>query len=392
VQRTFALVLAAISAAALAASLAMDHLESAREDAAPPASQPEGRTPAPPPGASTESEPPAPRPRKPVTATLGQYVELVKESGGAAACRLFPDHFEPATGKPQEPPAPDVPYPHPAPADGCRWRGQAGYTQMPSPPWKASTVVRTGPPQYLHGLARVTLRIRSAYRALPGFGRPPAVVEQDVVWLRRHGSEWVVAQPSLLVYRVFESSGTPPEIFDPPVPAESLSRPARLPGGPACPPPRQTEEDPAGDAHRLPAGPPARRVDITGLAMSRSDGELCVTVVTEARLRPATTISLWAVAPAPTSANADVRLDSLGRPHFSSFGKRLPGGRVAATGRRISIWLPARRLGLLRGRFGWSVRISHRPGPELAAGDQAPNTRLHLYYAYPDGALVREVR
>lgn len=391
-QRAFALVLAAISATALAASLAVDHFQSARDDAAPPAGRPEGGTPAPPPDVPPESEPPAPQPREPATATLGEYVELVRESGGAAACRLFPDHFEPARGKPREPPAPDVPYPHPAPADGCRSRAIAGYTQIPSAPWEASSAERIGRMRLAHGLARVTLRIRTAYHSVPRFGRTPDVVERDVVWLRREGPEWVVAQPSLLVYRVFESQGTPSDIFDPPVPSESLSRPASLPAGPACPPRRQTAQDPAGAADREPGGPPAGWVDMTDLAMSRSKGRLCVTVVTRAPLRPATRISLWAVAPAPTSASAEVRLDSIGRPHVTTFGERLRGARVSGAGRRLSIWLPARRLGLESGRFGWSLRILHEPRPGTTEGDKAPNTRLRLYYAYPDGELITDLR
>jgi hypothetical protein len=392
VQRTFPFVLAAISAAALVASLATGLPEPPRQDATPPARQPEGGTPAPPPDLPAESDPPAPQPRKPVTATLSEYVELVRESGGAAACRLFPDHFEPTRGKPRKPPAPDVPYPHPAPADGCRSREIAGYTQIPSAPWKASFVERIGRMRLAQGLARVALRIRTAYRRVPRFGRTPDVIERDVVWLRRQGSEWVVAQPSLLVYRVFESRGTPPAILDPPVPAESLSEPARLPAGPACPPRRQTARDPAGDAERQPSGPPAAWVDMTDLAMSRSGGELCLTVVTRAPLRPATTISLWVIAPAPTSTSADVRLDSLGRPHVTTLGEhRLRGARMAGAGSRLSIWLPARRLGLDRGRFGWSVRIRHQPGPEAVVADHAPNTRLHLYYAYPDGELITDL-
>jgi hypothetical protein len=388
--------LVGIVVAAMLASALRNPDQSAREQAGPPADD----DPAGVPEGSPRSR------RQLVLEAIGDYVQLVRESGGEAACRLFPEHFEPTGSEPVEPPAPDVPFPHPAPADGCKSRELTGFTQVPSAPWETSTVERIGRVGFSRGLARVTLRIRTQYGPTPQADRTPDVVERDVVWLRPNDGEWQVAQPSLLAYRVFESRETPPDIFDRPVPAGRLSRPARLPSAKlGCPAPKLMVSDPAGAADRQAGLTPDPWVDMTTLTMSRVGGTLCLTVRTRAPLRPSTRIDFYAEQPARSvvSTFASVRLDTRGRPHITTHEPppkarydlgapyRFHRARVGGRAGRISIALPVRRLRLERGRFAWMLNVYNEPGPGKVHHDQAPNTRLRLFYTYPDGKLVREL-
>jgi hypothetical protein len=392
----FALLVAAVVATAAFLGMARDPTGPSRDSAGPPAAEDPAKTPP----EERESR------RELVLAAVRGYAELVQESGGAAACRLFPDHFEPTGGEPVEPPAPDVPYPHPAPADGCKSRELTGFTQIPSAPWESSTIERIGRVRFVRGLARVTLRIRTQYGPTPQAGRTPDVLERDVVWLRPGDAAWHVARPSLLTYRVFESRGTPRDIVDRPVPAEGLSRPVRLPAANlGCPAPKLTVSDPAGAADRQAGLSPAPWVDMTRLTMARARGTLCLTIRTRAPLRPSTRFELYAEQPSRSVVGtfASIRLDTLGRPRVttheppldagSDLGApyRFHGARVGGRARRISIALPVKRLRLERGRFAWMLKVYNEPSPGKVHYDQAPNTRLRLFYTYPDGKLVREL-
>jgi hypothetical protein len=237
-------------------------------------------------------------------------------------------------------------------------------------------------------------------------------VERDVVWLRpdegesERAGEWRVAQTSLLAYRVFESKGTPRGIFDRPVTPDELSRPVRLPAARlGCPAPKVSVSDPAGAADRLSGLTPDPWVDMTRLTMSRTRGTLCLSVQLREPLRPSSRIEFYAEEPRNlyVSRFVSVRFDTLGRPHVTTHAPplnarsdlgapyRLHGARVGGRPSRISIALPARRLGLERARFAWMLNVYNEPGPGKVHHDQAPNTRLRLFYTYPDGKLVREL-
>ncbi|HEX2232951.1 MAG TPA: hypothetical protein VHG69_06260 [Thermoleophilaceae bacterium] len=387
------LAVAAVIAAGLVA-MALDSGGPSRESARPAGEEP-----------GTKPEVERKSRRELVLEAVREYAELVQESGGQAACRLFPDHFERSDRK-VKPPMPDVPFPHPAPADGCRSREIPAFAQIPSAPWEGSTVERIGRLRFARGLARVTLRIRTEYGPAPRAGRIPDMVERDVVWLRPDGAEWRVAQPSLLAYRVFESLSTPPHLLDRPVPVNRLSRAARVPvANVGCPTPALTVGDPTAAADRREGVAPAPWVDMTRLGMSRARGTLCLTLRTAAPLRPSTRIEFYAEQAKPifTSTVTSVRLDTRGRPHVTtnepppnaSTDRRAPyevkGARAGGMGRRVSIALPVKGLGLPRGRFAWMLNIFNEPHPGEVHRDQAPNTRARLFYTYPDGKLVREL-
>jgi hypothetical protein len=227
-------------------------------------------------------------------------------------------------------------------------------------------------------------------------GRIPDVVERDVVWLRPSGSEWRVAQPSLLAYRVFESQpGTPRWLFEEPVPAAALSRPARLPRGFDCSGVALAARDPTGRADRG-RGRATAWVDVSQVRISHAGNRVCIAVRTLAPVRPLTAVRLWIEQPkANVFTSVEVRLGSRSRPTVTATGlsvPRLRAVRVGRTGTLLSISLPARRLGLKDGRFGWSLlSIFNEPRPGTGYSDHWPNTRLRLLQAYPDGKPVREM-
>jgi hypothetical protein len=396
-MRTLGLVLlVGVVVAAMLASTLRNPDEPAREQAGPPA----GDDPAGVPEESRRSR------RDDVLKALGEYVELVKSSGGKAACRLFPEHYEPSDGKPLEPPGPYLRYPHPRPADGCRTRDLIAFEQWPSAPWRESSVERIGSVRFGGNLARVGLRIRTRYRRAPVIGRTPDVVEPDVVWLTWEAGTWRVARPSLLVYRVFESDGTPRGIHDPPVEPGVLSRPAALPRAEVeCTGSVLEVEDPSGRADRTSGRTPAPWVDLTELRMSRAGGVLCLSLRTPEPIRPLTVISIHIMKPGGIPASVEVRLDSRGRPRVTTseppkdahesaaaWPYDFDGARVGESDGQLIVSLPAKRLGVESGRFGWFVSAGNKPRPGVSEGDTAPNTRLHLYYAYPDGELITDLR
>jgi len=325
-RRALPILLGVIAVASLVASLASD--PGGPSDPGEPPRDDDGRPAGDESGAVTKSGPE--KRREDVLRAIRDYADLVRSSGGAAACRLFPEHFEPWDGKPLEPPAPDVPHPHPAPADGCRSRGETAFTYEPSASWKSSGVERIGKVRFVRGLARATLSIRTAYGEASGGGRTPDVVERDIVWLRPSGSRWRVARPSLLAHRVFESQpGTPRWIFEEPVSGAALSRPADLPRGFGCAGRTLTARDPTGRADRAPA-PPSPWVDLSELEMSREGDSLCLGMRTLGPVRPLTVVSIWIEQPkANVFRSVEIRLGS------AAAGG--PRSRPSATGSGASV-------------------------------------------------------
>jgi len=91
-------------------------------------------------------------------------------------------------------------------AGSLGYRDPRGY-----PVWQRSRVRHFDAVTHVGSFTRVTVTIRTIYAG----GRTPST-EDDVIYLERSGSRWLLAKPSVTLYRAIGVPNAPPSVLAPP--------------------------------------------------------------------------------------------------------------------------------------------------------------------------------
>jgi hypothetical protein len=142
-----------------------------------------------------------PKPKPPavppgVSAALHAYVDALDAHDGQALCKLF------------EPGALDA-LKLPVGA-GCSGLGQSiGYDPGHGlPQWDSARMDQVKNAVHADGGVRATVTIVDRYA-----GNPQPSIEDDVVFLRRGGGDWLIEQPSVTIYRAIGIPNPPPSVL-----------------------------------------------------------------------------------------------------------------------------------------------------------------------------------
>jgi len=136
-------------------------------------------------------------------ATVAAYIRAIDERDGERVCALL------APGA-----AAEIDFPRPAPGCPAAVDASLGYRDPRGlPVWSGSeaTAVRVTELDGDHGTAKVIATVTTTYA-----DRDEGSVEDDVVYLTRSGSGWLVAKPSATLYRAIGVADVPPTVLSPP--------------------------------------------------------------------------------------------------------------------------------------------------------------------------------
>ena len=139
--------------------------------------------------------------RSAVTLTVQSYVSALDRREAARVCALI---------EPRGLDLSDLPRPH----GGCRGSVKASIGTRPpggGPAWRRTTIVEMKPEALGDERARVTTTVTHRFS-----DRKYVSVEDDVIYLERVGSKWLIAKPSATFYRAVGYAQPPLRAFGPP--------------------------------------------------------------------------------------------------------------------------------------------------------------------------------
>ena len=163
-------------------------------DLPPPEDDPEGAEPGPsgpPPGTTDERE---------AARAARAYVAALDRRDGAAVCRAFvPGALD------------ELRLPRERGSCASSVRASLGFERRGFPVWQASRLTGDLSAELDGDSARVVATVFTLYADV----REPTI-EDDIVYLVRSGERWLVAQPSLTLYRAIGEADPPPSVLSPP--------------------------------------------------------------------------------------------------------------------------------------------------------------------------------
>jgi hypothetical protein len=131
-----------------------------------------------------------------VSASLHSYVAALDAHDGAALCALFePGALDSLT----------LPV-----GSGCSGLSQSiGYDPPHGlPQWRDAKFAEIKSAVTVGGGIRATVTIVDRY-----VGNPQPSIEDDVVFLKRGGGNWLIEQPSVTIYRAIATPNPPPSVL-----------------------------------------------------------------------------------------------------------------------------------------------------------------------------------
>jgi hypothetical protein len=160
----------------------------------PPEKDPTGAEPGPsgPPPESSDEQAAA-------TAARG-YVQALDRRAGGAVCRSFaPGALD------------DVDFPEPRGSCGGTVAASLGLRRRGLPVWEHSQMTSDVSAKIDGDSAKVVATVFTTYADI----REPTI-EDDIIYLMRDGDQWLVAKPSLTLYRAIGDADPPPSLLTPP--------------------------------------------------------------------------------------------------------------------------------------------------------------------------------
>ena len=145
--------------------------------------------------------PPTSAPEREAAATVRRFIDALNDGDGEALCRLF------------EPGALDaVDFPRERGSCAATIAASIGYRDPKGlPVWRRSEVTDAISAQVTGDEARVVATVFTIYEDV----REPSI-EDDIVYLRASGDEWLIAKPSATLYRAVGIADVPPSVLAPP--------------------------------------------------------------------------------------------------------------------------------------------------------------------------------